>query len=133
EKNDLAHVWQDGQANPEFAARVAQAELPGPVHALTRPGGAEVAARLQWLRDGQPFDGRRHAGAYRHPFPHPPRRYPADRPRRKLDERFVRARERTVRKLAEQKAQIDALSVRLRELERRTLKSRAQRAYRKLT
>ncbi|CAN5412754.1 polysaccharide pyruvyl transferase family protein [soil metagenome] len=131
EKNDLQHIWQDGSANPAFDERLAAAAFPPPVHPLTKPDGAEIAARLQWLREGQLFDGRQ-PSAYKHPFPHPPRRYPADGPRKKLDDRFVNAKVRNAELLAAQKTTIDALAKRIKQLEQRTFKARARRAYNKL-
>lgn len=75
ERNDLTHIYTPDNENPEFDQLVAAAIFPPPVHPLTS-NGREMASRLRWLRDGVSFEADRHSQAYRHPFPHPPRRDP---------------------------------------------------------
>jgi len=113
EKNDLGHIWQPGNENPEFAERLAKAELPPAVKTLCSTDGTELAARLQWLRNGQVFDGKRHKQAYGYPFPYPPRRDPATR--------LYKAEQAT-------KKEIGELRARIRKLEGRTFKGLARRA-----
>lgn len=113
ERNDLAHIWQAGKDNPAFEEKLGKASFPPAVKTLVNPDGSEIAARLQWLRDGMVFDGEKHKQGYRQPFPHPPR---ADAGYR------ARAREQATKdKLAAQKKRIDALERQLRRLENRTL------------
>lgn len=71
DRNDLPHVWTDGNGRGDFDARLAEATFPPPVQPLTASDGHEIASRLQWLRDGMVLDITRHAQAYQHPYPHP--------------------------------------------------------------
>jgi hypothetical protein len=80
ERNGLAHVYADGQENPQFADRVDRASLPPLLTPLAPGDTQQVAARLRWLRDGQTFDARRHPQAYRQPFPYPPPDQRAEKP-----------------------------------------------------
>lgn len=113
ERNGLRHIWQPGQANPEFAGKVAAAHFPPPVKTLVNSDGTELVARLQWLHDGMTFDGLRHKQAYKHPFPHPPRRDAGTR---------LRNFEQTTKdKLAAQRREINELDKRIRKMENRTV------------
>lgn len=80
ERNGLAHVYADGQENPQFADRVDRASLPPLLTPLAPGDTQQVAARLRWLRDGQTFDARRHPQAYRQPFPYRPPDQRAEKP-----------------------------------------------------
>ena len=113
ERNGLDHIWQDGKANPSFDAQVAAVTFPPVVKTLVSDDGTEVATRLRWLRDAIIFDGQQHKQAYKHPFPHPPRRDPATA--------FHLADQAMKDKIAAQEREIADLSARLRRLEHRTL------------
>ena len=125
ERNDLGHIWQPGNADPSFDAQVAAATFPPAVKTLVTGDGTELAHRLQWLRDGQLFDGKRHKQAYKHPYPHPPRRDPATK--------VLKADLATKDKLNDQKRQIGELNARLTRLEKRTVAGFVGRVRRKLS
>lgn len=113
ERNRLAHIWADGEAEPTYEDQLAKAQLPPAVTTLTNPDCTEIAARLQWLRDGMTFDNEKHKQRYVPSFPHPPRTDAAVR---------ARAREQATKvKLAGQEDRIDALEHRLHGLEKRTV------------
>lgn len=113
ERNGLAHIWQAGGADPTFETSLEAAVFPPAVKTLVSQDGTELAARLQWLRDGMVFDGDKHKQAYTQPFPHPPRKDAGSR---------ARAREQATKdRLAAQKRELDDLNARLRRLEKRTV------------
>ncbi len=72
ERNDLEHIWSEGNGTGDFDERLAAAQFPPAVRPLIASDGREIASRLQWLRDGMVLDITRHAQAYEQPFPHPP-------------------------------------------------------------
>ena len=113
ERNGLDHIWQDGKANPSFNAQVAAVTFPPVVKTLVSGDGTEMAARLRWLRDGMVFDGQSHKQAYKHPYPHPPRRDPAAK--------LQLADQATKDAIAAQSRETADLTARLRRLENRTL------------
>jgi hypothetical protein len=122
QRNGLEHIWQDGNANPSFDAQVAAASFPPAVKTLVSGDGTEIASRLQWLRDGIPFDGEQHKQAYKSPYAHPPRLDAGTR---------LRLTEKTAsEKLAAQKREIADLEARLLRLEKRTLSGLITRAGR---
>lgn len=71
DRNDLQHIWTEGNGTGDFDARLAAATFPPPVQPLIASDGHEIASRLQWLRDGMVLDITRHPQAYEHPYPHP--------------------------------------------------------------
>jgi len=71
ERNDLAHIWTDGNGRGDFDERLASATFPPPVHPVVAADGHEIASRLQWLRDGMVLDITRHPQAYQQPWAHP--------------------------------------------------------------
>lgn len=125
ERNGLAHIGQPGNANPDFDAQVAAATFPPAVKTLVSADGSEIAQRLQWLREGQLFDGTRHKQAYKHPYPHPPRRDPATK--------VLKADQATKDRLADQKRELAVLNARLRKVENRTVVGFLARVRRKLS
>lgn len=122
ERNGLDHIWQEGKANPSFDAQVSAVTFPPMVKTLVSADGTELATRLRWLRDGIIFDGQSHKQAYKHPYPHPPRRDPATA--------FHLADQTTKDKIAGQKREIADLNTRLRRLENRTIAGIIARAGR---
>lgn len=124
ERNGLAHIWTGGNGSGDFDKRLAEASFPPAVRPLVASDGGEVAARLKWLRDGMGFDGQQHAQAYKHPFPHPPRRDAGTRRRA--------AEQATKDRLAAQKQEIAELRAALRRVENRTLIGFIRRVFRVL-
>lgn len=113
ERNGLEHIWQEGKANPSFDAQVASTTFPPVVKTLLSSDGTELATRLRWLRDGIIFDGQSHKQAFKHPFPHPPRRDPATA--------FHLADQAMKDRIIAQKREINDLNDRLRRVENRTI------------
>ncbi|GAB3247890.1 polysaccharide pyruvyl transferase family protein [Arthrobacter pigmenti] len=73
ERNALPHIYQEGNANPAFDDKLAEADLPPIVHPLTVPGEAgqrEMAARLRWLRQGKAVDKARTKYQLKPALPH---------------------------------------------------------------
>jgi hypothetical protein len=117
ERNGLSHIHQQGSANPEFERRVAAAEYPPPVRTLGAADGSEIAARLRWLRDGQPFGGRFHKEAYRPPFPDPGWPEPSTfNSMQRTIQRTGRRLERTEARLARQRQRLDRQQRQLEQL-----------------
>lgn len=71
EENDLPHVFQPGNENPEYDRALAKAKFPGPVHTLMADGEVgreQVMSRLRWLRQGHAGDSMRPEYAFERPF-----------------------------------------------------------------
>jgi hypothetical protein len=138
DRHELSHVFAPGQDAAEFDARVSAASFPEPVRALTAPDGSQVAERLRWLRDGQPFDAQTHRGAFAHPYPHPPRPDAGSRARERESAAAATAAEHTRQlasarqRIARQKTLIKRLEKRVARLERRPLRARLGRIKRRL-
>jgi hypothetical protein len=150
DRNGLHHVYEPGQSGAEFERRLGAAVLPPLVGPLGSNEHDEVAARLRWLRDGQAFDSELHLQAYRQPFPvprpvergnkHKHAHEAAQRKIARLQERLKAARGRMDRqqatlarqreRLDRQAARLDALELRQRVLENRSVLRRLVRRIR---
>lgn len=76
DKNGLENVFQPGNENPEYDARIASADFPPPIHTLMADGPEGRRAmmdRIAWLRQGFAVDSKRTAFAYQKPFPPAPK------------------------------------------------------------
>lgn len=122
ERNDLAHIWGEGNGAGDFDERVAAAKFPPPVHTLVASDGHEIASRLKWLRDGMVLDITRHPQAYKQPYPHPPWSGAGSR--------HARIQNETSEKLTTQKRQIDELYARLERIERSSPRGLTKRLVR---
>lgn len=90
ERNGLTHRWSPGTSTESFDERLATVDLPPAVHTLAAPGLDQVAARLQWLREGMVLDITRHPQRYEPPFPHPAWRGAGSRHARLADDAKAR-------------------------------------------
>lgn len=66
--HNLSHIYDEGQANSEYASLLDSTVYPEPVRPLSGNNTQQLASRLQWLRQGIPGDQERSYGAYRLPF-----------------------------------------------------------------
>jgi len=69
EKNGIEHVFQEGKANPEYDARLAALQLPGPVRRIPADQQA-LAGRMQWMYSQLPANKNRDQYRFRAPVPH---------------------------------------------------------------
>jgi hypothetical protein len=142
DRNGLDHVWTEGNGTGDFAERLAAATFPPPVHPLVAPDGHEIASRLAWIRQGMVLDITRHPQRYDYPFEHPRWHGAGSRHARlqgQTTDRIARLQTRTTetikaqdQRIERQKVQIDRLTARLEELERRSLRGLAGRLVRRL-
>ncbi|GAB3925224.1 hypothetical protein GCM10011575_05190 [Microlunatus endophyticus] len=71
ERNDLEHIHQPGQANPDYERRLAEVSFPAGVGSLVGTDAdsrQRVAERLNWLRQGATVDRARRWESYRPTF-----------------------------------------------------------------
>ncbi len=127
EENHLPHVYQAGNANPDYDAAIAAAPFPGPAHTLMADGEVgreQVMGRLRWLRQGVTGDGEREPLAFDRPFTGngPSRRGPA------LAKEIARLADR-VTELEAELAQVRAVQQQVSPA--RALVRRARRAVRR--
>lgn len=109
EDNNLQHVFQSQNANPEYDRTLADAPFPGPVHPLTAPGetGREaVMGRLRWLRQGATGDFARTEYAFDRPF---------------VGAREVPSTRLTANQVRDLRIEVDRLRCRVNALEKRPL------------
>ena len=69
DKNNIEHVFQEGKANPEYDARLAALELPGPVRRIPADQ-QELAGRMQWMYSQLRNNKNRDNYRFRAPVPH---------------------------------------------------------------
>jgi hypothetical protein len=128
ERNGLEHIHAPGKVDTRFDDQVAATRFPPMAVPLSSPASDEVAARLRWLRDGQPFDSSAQLQAYTHPFPVPLPRERSDKHKRahtSAEARIVRLE----RQLAVSKDRLQKQGKRVRRQGER-LDRQAQRLHR---
>jgi len=67
EKNGLSHIFQEGNANPQYDALLASAQYPEPVGVLEahlNPAEQQLLRKLAWLRKDQATDKQRASRGY---------------------------------------------------------------------
>jgi hypothetical protein len=69
EANGLRHIWQPGQANPDYSRRIEKALYPPAVGSIYGSSRDQILDRLRWLRQGPNTDKFRSYDAYTPPFP----------------------------------------------------------------
>ncbi|MEA5116046.1 MAG: polysaccharide pyruvyl transferase family protein, partial [Propionicimonas sp.] len=68
ERNDLPHIFAEGNDNPEYAAQLEAAGHPEGIRPLTANAPEQIASRLRWLWQGVEADQHRARGAFRPEF-----------------------------------------------------------------
>ncbi|MEA5053099.1 MAG: hypothetical protein VB093_06610, partial [Propionicimonas sp.] len=71
ERNDLPHIFAEGNDNPEYAAQLEAAGHPEGIRPLTANAPEQIASRLRWLWQGVEADQHRARGAFRPEFEPP--------------------------------------------------------------
>jgi hypothetical protein len=71
EHNDLPHIHQAGNENPDYTAQLEAARHPEGIRPLTADSPEQIASRLRWLWQGVDADQHRARGAFRPEFEPP--------------------------------------------------------------
>ncbi|MBC9954302.1 polysaccharide pyruvyl transferase family protein [Leucobacter sp. cx-42] len=105
EKNEIAHIYQPGNSNPEFDDQMASLNYPGPVHGpFSERSTEQIYDRLRWLRQGADAEDKRRNQGYTVPFMPPPAKKlaPAPNPDLEAQKRATTALQKELKSLRSQ-------------------------------